>query len=122
MARADDLAQGDGGLPPTEGLRYYLADDSRVIVRPVRHRAQAQGLPRGRRAGRRATTCAAARERAATRLAGIRADLEAATALEPVTPRSTRKTGCRSATAANTTSGAPAGTPTCGRPPGTFST
>jgi phosphomannomutase len=34
VARADDLAQGDGGLPPTEGLRYYLADDSRVIVRP----------------------------------------------------------------------------------------
>ena len=34
VARADDLARGDGGLPPTEGLRYYLADDSRVIVRP----------------------------------------------------------------------------------------
>ncbi len=30
----DDLAQGDGGLPPTEGLRYLLADDTRVIVRP----------------------------------------------------------------------------------------
>ncbi|MCE1180439.1 MAG: phospho-sugar mutase [Micrococcales bacterium] len=34
VARADDLARGDGGLPPTEGLRYYLADDSRVIARP----------------------------------------------------------------------------------------
>ncbi|MDO5502251.1 MAG: phospho-sugar mutase [Actinomycetia bacterium] len=30
----DDLARGDGGLPPTEGLRYLLADRTRVIVRP----------------------------------------------------------------------------------------
>jgi phosphomannomutase len=30
----DDLALGSGGLPPTEGLRYHLADGSRVIVRP----------------------------------------------------------------------------------------
>jgi phosphomannomutase len=34
VQRVDDLAQGCGGLPPTEGLRYHLADDSRVIVRP----------------------------------------------------------------------------------------
>ena len=26
--------RGDGGLPPTDGLRYHLADGSRVIVRP----------------------------------------------------------------------------------------
>ena len=32
--RLDDLATGDGGLPPTEGLRWLLDDDSRVIVRP----------------------------------------------------------------------------------------
>ena len=32
--RIDDLAAGDGGLPPTDGLRYHLADGSRVIVRP----------------------------------------------------------------------------------------
>jgi phosphomannomutase len=30
----DDLARGDGGLPPTDGLRYHLADGARVIVRP----------------------------------------------------------------------------------------
>jgi phosphomannomutase len=30
----DDLAAGDGGLPPTEGLRYRLASGARVIVRP----------------------------------------------------------------------------------------
>ncbi len=34
VSRADDLALGSGQLPPTEGLRYYLADDTRVIVRP----------------------------------------------------------------------------------------
>ena len=78
-SRADDLARGDGGLPPTEGLRYLLADDSRVIVRPSRHRAQAQGLPRGHRAGAADGDLRGARERPATRLAGIRADLEAAT-------------------------------------------
>jgi phosphomannomutase len=30
----DDLAQGDGGLPPTDGLRYRLGSGARVIVRP----------------------------------------------------------------------------------------
>jgi phosphomannomutase len=30
----DDLAEGSEQLPPTDGLRYYLADGSRVIVRP----------------------------------------------------------------------------------------
>jgi phosphomannomutase len=32
--RVDDLSRGEGGLPPTEGLRYRLADGARVIVRP----------------------------------------------------------------------------------------
>jgi phosphomannomutase len=30
----EDLSQGAGGLPPTDGLRYRLADGARVIVRP----------------------------------------------------------------------------------------
>lgn len=30
----EDLEQGAGGLPPTDGLRFTLADRSRVIVRP----------------------------------------------------------------------------------------
>jgi phosphomannomutase len=34
VASVDDLSRGDGGLPPTEGLRYHLADNARVIVRP----------------------------------------------------------------------------------------
>ena len=34
VERVDDLAAGVGGLPPTEGLRYHLAEGARVIVRP----------------------------------------------------------------------------------------
>jgi phosphomannomutase len=30
----DDLAEGSAGLPPTDGLRFRLADDARIIVRP----------------------------------------------------------------------------------------
>ncbi|MFI9589459.1 phospho-sugar mutase [Nonomuraea sp. NPDC052265] len=30
----DDLSRGDGGLPPTEGLRFHLSDGGRVVVRP----------------------------------------------------------------------------------------
>ena len=67
-ARVDDLAQGSAELPPTDGLRYHLADGSRVIVRPERHRAQAQGLPRGHRARRGARH--AGGRRARTRPAG----------------------------------------------------
>ncbi len=34
VEQVDDLARGDGGLPPTDGLRYRLAHGARVIVRP----------------------------------------------------------------------------------------
>ncbi|QBX56250.1 phospho-sugar mutase [Nocardioides seonyuensis] len=34
VERLDDLARGDGGLPPTDGLRFTLAEGGRVIVRP----------------------------------------------------------------------------------------
>jgi phosphomannomutase len=34
VARIDDLSEGSEWLPPTDGLRYYLEDQSRVIVRP----------------------------------------------------------------------------------------
>ncbi|MFZ3559474.1 phospho-sugar mutase [Streptomyces sp. BH055] len=33
VTRADDLSEGEGGLPPTDGLRYTL-DGARVVVRP----------------------------------------------------------------------------------------
>jgi phosphomannomutase len=34
VVRVDDLALGSAELPPTDGLRYVLADRARVIVRP----------------------------------------------------------------------------------------
>jgi phosphomannomutase len=34
VLRVDDLSQGTADLPPTDGLRYVLAEDARVIVRP----------------------------------------------------------------------------------------
>ena len=34
VLEADDLALPRGDLPPTDGLRYHLGDDSRVVVRP----------------------------------------------------------------------------------------
>src|SRR5450756_115009 len=34
VTRIDDLAQGSEQLPPTDALRYFLEDESRVVVRP----------------------------------------------------------------------------------------
>jgi phosphomannomutase len=34
VERVDDLGAGSADLPPTEGLRYVLADGARVVVRP----------------------------------------------------------------------------------------
>ncbi len=34
VEQADDLALGSADLPPTDGLRYRLADGARVVVRP----------------------------------------------------------------------------------------
>ena len=34
VERIDDLSEGAGGLPPTDGLRYHLSDAARVVVRP----------------------------------------------------------------------------------------
>jgi len=34
VARTEDLATGDSGLPSTDALRYLMTDGSRVIVRP----------------------------------------------------------------------------------------
>ncbi|HZW44796.1 MAG TPA: phospho-sugar mutase [Dermatophilaceae bacterium] len=34
VTRIDDLSEGSEQLPPTDGLRYHLQDESRVIVRP----------------------------------------------------------------------------------------
>jgi phosphomannomutase len=34
VTAVDDLEQGAGGLPPTDGLRFHLASGARIIVRP----------------------------------------------------------------------------------------
>jgi phosphomannomutase len=78
VARLDDLAKGAGpGLPPTEGLRYTLEDDTRVIVRPsgtepkLKIYLEAIVHPNG--------SLANARAEAARRLARTRAAMEALT-------------------------------------------
>ena len=81
VVRADDLARGDGGLPPTEGLRYYLADDSRVIVRPSGTEPKLKVYLEVIEAVAGGDDLGRARARAAARLAAIRSDLEARTAL-----------------------------------------
>jgi phosphomannomutase len=80
----DDLALGSADLPPTEGLRYRLADHARVIVRPSGTEPKlkaylevvvpVEGGPDG-------GDVDAARISAAGRLDAIRADLKAAAGL-----------------------------------------
>jgi phosphomannomutase len=80
VERVDDLALGSADLPPTEGLRYRLADGARVIVRPSGTEPKlkaylevvipVEGGPGG--------DVDAARISAAGRLDAIRADLKAA--------------------------------------------
>ncbi len=79
----DDLAAGDGGLPPTDGLRYRLADGARVVVRPSGTEPKLKGylevvvpVEADEEDG-----VDAARISAAGRLDAIRADLSAALGL-----------------------------------------
>jgi phosphomannomutase len=79
--RVDDLAEGDGGLPPTEGLRYHLTDRSRVIVRPSGTEPKVKVYleviePVAGRA-----SLAESRAIAETRLARVRAEMEGLTSL-----------------------------------------
>ncbi|GAA5017831.1 phospho-sugar mutase [Terrabacter aeriphilus] len=81
VERTDDLSRGDGGLPPTEGLRHHLVDRSRIIVRPSGTEPKVKVYleviePVAGPAG-----LSEARAVAETRLAAIRADLERLTAL-----------------------------------------
>ncbi len=80
VARLDDLAAGDGGLPPTEGLRWYLEDGSRVVARPSGTEPKlkvyleaVEPVTGGDLAG--------ARHTADARLAGIRTDMESLTSV-----------------------------------------
>ena len=72
VARVEDLSQG-GPLPPTEGLRYFTDDDTRIIVRPS-----------GTEPKLKIYLEAIGRDRVdtAARLAAARADLERLTAID----------------------------------------
>ncbi len=81
ISQVDDLSRGDGGLPPTDGLRYLLADRSRAIVRPsgtepkVKVYLEAIEPVAGR------ADLSAGRDRARARLAALRTDLQTRTAI-----------------------------------------
>ncbi|WP_374968483.1 phospho-sugar mutase [Terrabacter sp. BE26] len=81
VARTDDLSRGDGGLPPTEGLRYHLADRSRIIVRPSGTEPKVKVYLEVIEPVAEAAALGEARAVAETRLARIRADLERLTSL-----------------------------------------
>jgi phosphomannomutase len=86
VLRVDDLSEGSETLPPTEGLRYRLADGAKVVVRPSGTEPKlkcylevvipVEGGPDGAGVG-------AARISAAGRLDAIRSDVAAATGLRP---------------------------------------
>ncbi|WP_295699030.1 phospho-sugar mutase [Lapillicoccus sp.] len=81
VARRDDLARGDGGLPPTDGLRFFLADDSRVIVRPSGTEPKVKVYLEVIEPVVSAAELATARHTAAVRLAAIRTEFETLTSL-----------------------------------------
>lgn len=80
VSRTDDLARGDGGLPPTEGLRYVLAEDSRIIVRPSGTEPKLKIYIEVIEPVSAPDDLTDARARAADRLRGIRTAMESLTA------------------------------------------
>ncbi|MFC7594640.1 phospho-sugar mutase [Terrabacter sp. GCM10028922] len=81
IERIDDLGRGDGGLPPTEGLRYHLVDRSRVIVRPSGTEPKVKVYLEVIEPVDGPESLAQSRAVAETRLARIRADFEQLTSL-----------------------------------------
>ncbi len=78
--RTDDLSSGSPDLPPTEGLRYHLAQGGRVVIRPSGTEPKLKCYLEVAVAVA-AGDVAAARIYAAARLDAIRSDLAAATGL-----------------------------------------
>ncbi|WEV79694.1 phospho-sugar mutase [Janibacter cremeus] len=81
VTRADDLSLGDGRLPPTDGLRYLLADATRVIVRPSGTEPKLKVYLEAIEPVAEPADLASARERAAQRLGRVRAAMAALTSL-----------------------------------------
>lgn len=74
VLRIDDLERPSDGLPPTDGLRFVLADDGRVIVRPSGTEAKIKSYVQVRVAVVDGDV-AAARSIGAARLDALKADL-----------------------------------------------
>ena len=79
VTRTDDLAQGSERLPPTDGLRYLLEDQSRVIVRPSGTEPKLKIYLEAIVAVGQTSGLAAARAEAAGRLARVGASMRALT-------------------------------------------
>ncbi|KJK55594.1 phospho-sugar mutase [Saccharothrix sp. ST-888] len=82
VTRADDLAAGSADLPPTDGLRYYLAGEgvrsARIVVRPSGTEPKLKCYLEVVLPVATAAELGAARERAAAVLDAIKRDLAAA--------------------------------------------
>ncbi|HET7399760.1 MAG TPA: phospho-sugar mutase [Intrasporangium sp.] len=88
VRQVDDLSRGAGGLPPTEGLRWYLEGDARIIIRPSGTEPKVKvyleviepvGEPVGepvRESRPDPDAVRVARRSAATRLAALRAEVQ----------------------------------------------
>ncbi|GAA6527352.1 phospho-sugar mutase [Intrasporangium sp. DVR] len=81
VARLDDLSLGVGGLPPTEGLRYHLDDDARIVVRPSGTEPKVKIYLEVIEPVPDVGSLAVARAAAASRLGAIRAEFERLTLL-----------------------------------------
>ena len=81
VERVDDLSRGDGGLPPTEGLRYHLVDRSRIIVRPSGTEPKVKVYLEVIEPVAGPDSLAESRAVAETRLARLREDMERLTSL-----------------------------------------
>ena len=76
VVTAEDLALGVQGLPPTEGLRYLLADRTRIVVRPSGTEPKLKVYLEAVVPVEGEDGLAAARDEAARRLAATRAGME----------------------------------------------
>ncbi len=81
VERFEDLGQGVGGLPPTDGVRLHLADASRIIVRPSGTEPKIKVYLEVIEPVLERDALAGARHTAHERLAAIRADMEQLTRL-----------------------------------------
>ena len=81
VTSAEDLAEGAGGLPPTDGLRYLLDDASRIIVRPSGTEPKLKVYLEAIEPVAGDDDLLPARGRAAERLTRVRAAMESLTAL-----------------------------------------